>query len=59
MKVEIDIALKSDICINIQFKNTLTNYTKSYIWTERLVLLLVDWDKNGLKCIYVVAPCDE
>ena len=30
------------------FKNKLTNYTKSEILTKRLMLLPVDWDRNGL-----------
>ena len=48
MKAKIYIALNSEIRINTQFKNTLTNYTKSIIKTKNLVLLLVDWDKNSL-----------
>ena len=59
MKLEIYSALNSDICMEAQFKNTLTNYTKSDILTKRLVLLLVNWDKNGLLCIYEAAPYDE
>ena len=34
--------------INTQFKNTLTNHTKSDILTKRLVFLPVDWDENDL-----------
>ena len=34
--------------INTQFKNKLTNYTKSDILTKRLVSLPVDWDENVL-----------
>ena len=59
MNVEIYSALSSDICIKIQFKNTLTDYTKSDILTKRLVLLNVDWDKNELLCIFKAALYDE
>ena len=48
MKVEIYIGVNSEMRINTHFKNTLTNYTKSDALTNRLVLLPVDWDKNGL-----------
>ena len=48
MKVKIYIALKSEMRITTQFKNTLTYYAKSDILTKNLVLLPVDWDKNGL-----------
>ena len=34
--------------INIQFKYTLTNHNISDILTKNLMLLPVDWDKNGL-----------
>ena len=59
MKVEIYIATNSDICINAQYKNSITDYTKSDILAKTLVLLPVDWDKNSLICIYKAAPCDE
>ena len=48
MKVEIYIDLKSEMHLNTQFKKTLTNYTKFFLIRKRLVLLPVDWDKNGL-----------
>ena len=48
MKVETYIALNSDMRIKTQFKNTLTNYSKSDILKKRLVLLPVDWDENGI-----------
>ena len=57
MKVEIYIGLNSEM--NKQFKNVLTNYIKSDILTKRLVLLPVDWDKNGLLHIYEAAPYNE
>ena len=59
MIVETDSALNSDICIDKQIKNTSTNYTKSDILTNNLVLLPIDWDKKGLLCIYEAAPYDE
>ena len=49
MKVKSYISLHSDMCTKTQFKNTLTNYTNSETLTKILVLLLVDWDKNGLQ----------
>ena len=58
LKVEIYIALSCEIRINTQFKNTLTNYTKSDILTKRLVLLPVDWD-NFFLTIYEAAPYNE
>ena len=48
VKVEIYIVLRSQIFINTQFKKMLTNFTKLDLITKRLVLLPVDWDKNGL-----------
>ena len=48
IKVEIYIVLSSEMAIKTQFKNTLTNNTKSDIIIKSLVLLPVDWDKNGL-----------
>ena len=48
MKVGIHVALYSDIYINTQFKNTLTDYTKSDILTKVSVLLPVEWVKDGL-----------
>ena len=48
MKVEIYIALNSEMRINTQFETTLTNFIKSDILTKILMLLPVDWDKNGL-----------
>ena len=48
MKVEIYIGLNCKTGINTQFKNTLKNYVESDIITQRLVLLSVDWDENGL-----------
>ena len=48
MKAEIYIDLNSEMHLNTQFKNILTNYTKFYLKRKRLVLLPVDWDKNGL-----------
>ena len=48
MKAKIYKPLKSEMRINTQFKNTLPNYTKAVILTKSLVLLRVDWDKNGL-----------
>ena len=48
IKNEIYIALISEICINTEFVNTLVNYNKSDMLTKTLVLLSVDWDKNGL-----------
>ena len=59
MEVKSYSALKSDICVNTQFKNTLTNYTKCGILTKRLMLLPVVWDKNGLLSICETAPYDE
>ena len=44
MKVENNIALNSEMTINTQFKNTLSNYTESCIITTTLVLLHVDWE---------------
>ena len=48
MKLKIYIDLDSEMRINTQFKNKLTNFPKTDILTKRLVLLPVDWDKNGL-----------
>ena len=48
MKVKTYIAITSEICINTQFKNTLTYFIKSDLTSKRLVFLPVDWDKNGL-----------
>ena len=48
MKIETYIVLHSDMCINTEFENTLTNFTKTDTLTKRLVLLPVDWDKIGL-----------
>ena len=48
MKDEIYISLNSEMRIETQFKNILTNYTKCDILIKRLMLLPVDWDKNGL-----------
>ena len=48
MKFENYIGLNSEMRINTQFKNVITKYTNSDIVTKRLVLLPVDWDKNGL-----------
>ena len=56
-KVEIYIALNSEMRIDTQFKNILTIYNKSDILTKSLVLLPVDWHKNGLlitKRIHIV-----
>ena len=47
MKVEIFIALHSEMSIKTLLKKLLINYTKSDI-KKMLVLLPVDWDKNGL-----------
>ena len=47
MKVEIYIALNSEMSTTIQSENTLINYTKSDI-LKKLVLLPVDWGKNSL-----------
>ena len=49
MEVKIYISLNSEIRINTQLKDTSTNYTKSDTITKRLVLLPVDWYKNGLR----------
>ena len=48
MKVEIYIALNSEIRIKTQFKTTFNKYTKYRKLTKRLVLLPVVWDKYGL-----------
>ena len=48
MKVEIYIVLYYGMHIYTQFKNPLTNYTKSELLRKRLVLLPVDLDQNGL-----------
>ena len=58
MKVKNYGGLNFDICIKTQSKNTLINYIKSGILKKRLVLLPVDWDTNGLLCIYKGAPYD-
>ena len=47
MKIKLHIALNDDICINTQLEKTLTNYIKSDIKTQRLMLLPVDSDKIG------------
>ena len=47
-KVKIYIAFSSEIRLNTHFKSNLTNYTKSDMLTKILVLLPVDWNKNGL-----------
>ena len=47
-KDKIYIALNSAMRFTTQFKDTLTNYTKSYSLTKKLVLLPVEWVKNGL-----------
>ena len=48
MKVRLHFALSNEIFINTQFENTLTNYIKLDLSTQKYVLLPVDWDKNGL-----------
>ena len=48
MKVETYTALNPELRINTQFKNILTNYTKSDILTNRFVLLPADYDTNRL-----------
>ena len=39
-------------------ENSLTDYDKSYILTQRLLLLPVDWDENGLN-IFKAAQNEE
>ena len=48
MKIKIYIALSSEMRINTQFKNTLTNYTESDILTKRISVAAVDFYKNNL-----------
>ena len=48
MKVKTYIVSNSEMHINTQFKNTLTDYTKSIILTKRSLLLPVDYDKSIL-----------
>ena len=51
MKVKIYISLNSEMRfmrIHTQFKNPITDYTKSNILTKRLMLLSVVWDKKDL-----------
>ena len=45
MRVKVYIAVSFEMCIKTLFGNTLTNYTKSSILTQRLVLLSADLDK--------------
>ena len=47
MKVGVWIVLISEMRINTQLENTWATNTNSDILTNRLVLLPVDWDKNG------------
>ena len=47
MKLEINIALNSEMRINAQFKST-RKYSKLDIITKRLVVMPLDLDKNGL-----------
>ena len=35
-------------CTSTTVQNTVTNLTKSDLFTKRLVFLPIDWDKNGL-----------
>ena len=50
MKLKMYSLLHSDIYGKTQFKIQLTFYNKSDKLTQKLVLLLVVWDKNVLHC---------
>ena len=48
MKTKLHIALNNEIYNDTQFGNTLINYIKLDIPTQRFVFLPADRDKNGL-----------
>ena len=55
MQVKLYIALISEMHVNTQTKNTLTNHAKYNFLTKILVLFPVDWEKKRF-IIYEAAP---